>query len=309
MEDRTDELSNKTFQTRQLSPFHNFTQQSLAFKEAALSSVLCQRLALKDTARSSRNNKKQAQGEIKALSIGVLPLPDLHTYDPLIQPLHFKIEIHLFSDSSSFKNEFIILPAKRQPKVLLELAEDIAFYPLLLYRASSDVTETVMYWFEHAYLSPARIFIIPNTTLTNIVNICIESFHYMVQEREEKLLDEGVFFKPDADGFPNQLKLEYQTSNDDISKISLLITRQEALEICKKLPDRASFYKAFLNHATNTTSIRLGSLTLYHVSYSSFAVRKDGRFKITADALKDDAIDLLKELVQAAEEQAYELLY
>ncbi|KAI8346374.1 hypothetical protein EDC96DRAFT_521491 [Choanephora cucurbitarum] len=307
MEDNTEELSNKTFRTRQLSPFHNFTQQSLSQKERALSTVFCQRLELMDITRNSRN-KKQAQGEIKELTITSLNLPDVPTYDQLIQPIRIKIEIHLFSDSSSFKNEFVLLPASKQPKVLLDLAEDIAFYPLLLYRASSDVVETVLYWLEHAYLSPARNFIIPNTNLTRIINICIESFHYVMQEIEDGS-NEDAIMNPVIDALPDVLKLEYQTSSDDISKISLDISRQEALEICKQLPERALFYKAFLNHVVNTTSIRLSSHTLYHVSYSSFAVRKDGCFKITADALKDDAIDLLKELVQAAEQQAYQLLY
>ncbi|KAI8069742.1 uncharacterized protein B0P05DRAFT_550656 [Gilbertella persicaria] len=308
MEDRTDELSNKTFRTRQLPPLHNFLKDSLVHKEKLLSRILCQHLDLKDSARSSRH-KKDIRGEIKNLTIAQLPLPNLPTYDPALLPIRVRIEIYLFTDAVTYKHEFVLLPAMHLPKIDLDIINDIAFYPLLLLRAASDVTDSVLYWLENAYLAPARPFVLPNTTLVNIVHICVESFYYLSQEMEERKSLDPKAIVHDLEDDTDQLKLEYQLLNDDVSKITLLISRQQVVDICHQLPERALFYKAFLNHVCNTTSIRVSSMTFSQVAYSSLAVRRDGCFKINPNALKDDALDLLRELLQAGEEQAYEFLY
>ncbi|KAI8639551.1 hypothetical protein BD408DRAFT_421320 [Parasitella parasitica] len=202
-----------------------------------------------------------------------------------------------FKDSRLTEHIFYMLPSPTVPQNEKKPGA-FEYYPLLLIKATNQIRQEMINWFDKKYIATCTPLFMYPLTMADSVDIWIDS----ILDLQEKI---RVYASVPDQMLRPPLMLEYTTGDENLSTVTVKISRQQALEICKRIPDPRQFLRTFEAHVENTAHFRLNTLTLYQVTSSVANVRKDGHVKISPHAYKSFAIRLLQGWIDLAVEKVF----
>ncbi|KAL7308239.1 hypothetical protein PS15m_012118 [Mucor circinelloides] len=300
--DQIADIANQTFTLYKLGPIFEFHKTKLEAKEKTFALQLCHNLKLHDgreKRRTARQNKmsNDFDGDLRKLDISTIYLEDIKSYHPDVKPLRFTFEILQYSDEKLSQYSFYMLPSphvptnEKRPGVLV-------YYPLLLIKAPQRLRQEIITWFEKRYVAACTPLFMYPATMVDAVHVWIDSILDIEEKQEAHIHVPEQMLRP-------PLVLEYLTGDEDMSNVTLRISRTQALAICSRIPNPSEFMRAFEKHVENTTHVKLDTLTLNRVTSSIATVRKNGYVKISPHSYKAFALRLLQVWIDLAVEKLY----